>query len=143
MSCVLKIYGCLFDQNVGRQVHCQCIRSGVVDDVSVGTAFVDMYMKTENVGDGRRVFDEMGERNVVSWTSLLSRYAWNMLNDCFEQGGVLAPFFITDEPGDDKLVVEDDLGVHFGLDVFYSSRIEDALIELDGFLWDFWKKMPI
>ncbi|KAL4595604.1 hypothetical protein ACB092_12G104000 [Castanea dentata] len=81
MSCVLKVCGCLFDQNVGRQVHCQCIKSGFVDDVSVGTALVDMYMKTENVGDGRRVFDEMGERNVVSWTSLLSGYVRNGLND--------------------------------------------------------------
>ena len=51
-----------------------------MDDVNVGTALVDMYMKTKNVGDGRRVFDEMGERNVVSWTSLLSCYARNGLN---------------------------------------------------------------
>ena len=61
-------------------MNCQCIKSGFVDDVSVGTALVDMYMKTENVGDGRRVFDEMGERNVVSWTSFLSCYARNGLN---------------------------------------------------------------
>ena len=80
MSCVLKISVCLFNQNVGRQVHCQCIKSGFVDDVSVGTALVDMYMKTENVGDGRGVFDEMGKRNVVCWTSLLSCYARNGLN---------------------------------------------------------------
>jgi pentatricopeptide repeat protein len=80
LSCVLKVCGCLFEQNVGRQVHCQCIRSGFVEDVSVGTALVDMYMKTVNVGDGRRVFDEMGERNVVSWTSLLTGYARNGLS---------------------------------------------------------------
>ncbi|XP_059431295.1 pentatricopeptide repeat-containing protein At2g27610 [Corylus avellana] len=80
LSCVLKVCGCLFEQNVGRQVHCQCIRSGFVEDVSVGTALVDMYMKTVNVGDGRRVFDEMGERNVVSWTSLLAGYARNGLS---------------------------------------------------------------
>ena len=80
MSCVLKICGCLFDQNVGRQMHCQYIKSRFVDDVNVGIALVDTYMKTENVGDRRRVFDEMGERNVVSWTSLLSCYAWNRLN---------------------------------------------------------------
>ena len=51
-----------------------------MDDVSVGTALLDTYMKTRNVGDGRRVFDEIGERNVVSWTSLLSCYARNVLN---------------------------------------------------------------
>ena len=62
---------------MGRQVNCQCTKSRFVDDVSVGVALVDMYMKTKNFGDGRRVFDEMGERNVVSWTSFLSCYARN------------------------------------------------------------------
>lgn len=80
LSCVLKVCGCLFDQNVGMQVHGKCIKSGFVEDVSVGTALVDMYMKTEGVGRGRRVFDEMGERNVVSWTSLLSGYVRNGMN---------------------------------------------------------------
>lgn len=41
---------------------------------------VDMYMKTESVDDGRRAFDEMSDRNVVSWTSLLSGYTRNNLN---------------------------------------------------------------
>lgn len=81
LSCVLNVCGCLVDQVVGRQIHCQCIKYGFVQDVSVGTSLVDMYMKTKEIGYGRRVFDEMGERNVVSWTSLLSGYAQNGLND--------------------------------------------------------------
>ncbi|KAG5248022.1 pentatricopeptide repeat-containing protein [Salix suchowensis] len=47
---------------------------------SVGTALLDMYLKNENVEEGRRAFDEMGARNVVSWTSLLTGYAQNGLN---------------------------------------------------------------
>lgn len=74
-SCVLKACGCLFDVVVGRQVHCQCIKSGFFCDVSVGTSLVDMYMKTKNIYDGESVFDEMGERNIVSWTSLLTGLA--------------------------------------------------------------------
>ncbi|RVX20262.1 Pentatricopeptide repeat-containing protein [Vitis vinifera] len=53
LSCVLKVCGCLFDRIVGKQVHCQCIKCGFVEDVSVGTSLVDMYMKTESVEDGR------------------------------------------------------------------------------------------
>ncbi|KAJ7947972.1 Pentatricopeptide repeat-containing protein [Quillaja saponaria] len=79
LSCVLKVCGSLSYKIMGRQVHCQCVKSGFVEDVSVGTALVDMYMKTEDVGDGRKVFDEMDERNVVSWTSLLAGYSWNGL----------------------------------------------------------------
>ncbi|KAK9280022.1 hypothetical protein L1049_013707 [Liquidambar formosana] len=82
LSCVLKACGCLFDHAIGKQVHSLCIKSGFLDDVSVGTSLVDMYMKTENAKDGKRVFDEMPERNVVSWTSLLSGYIRNGLNDC-------------------------------------------------------------
>ncbi|KAJ1390243.1 Tetratricopeptide-like helical domain superfamily [Sesbania bispinosa] len=81
MSCILKICAGSFDGMLSRQVHCQCVKSGLVQHVSVGTSLVDMYMKTEAVRDGRRVFDEMGDRNVVSWTSLLAGYSWNGLND--------------------------------------------------------------
>ncbi|XP_021904317.1 pentatricopeptide repeat-containing protein At2g27610 [Carica papaya] len=79
-SCVFKVCGSLFDEVVGRQVHCQCVKFGFMEDISVGTSLVDMYMKTNNADDGSRVFDEMGERNVVSWTSLLSGYAQSGLN---------------------------------------------------------------
>ncbi|XP_059659374.1 pentatricopeptide repeat-containing protein At2g27610 [Cornus florida] len=81
LSCVLKACGCLFDQIVGKQVHCHCIKSGFVGCVSVGTSLVNLYMKTENAVDGSRVFNEMPEKNVVSWTSLLSGYTHNGLVD--------------------------------------------------------------
>ncbi|CAI8592890.1 unnamed protein product [Vicia faba] len=80
-SCVFKLCGGSFDGTMGRQVHCQCVKFGLVCNVSVGTSLVDMYMKTESVDDGRRVFDEMGERNVVSWTSLLAGYSLNGFYD--------------------------------------------------------------
>lgn len=76
-SCILKVCGCLFDQIAGKQVHCQCIKSGFVEDVSVGTSLLDMYMKTGSVDDGKGVFDEMPAKNVVSWTSLLAGYTKN------------------------------------------------------------------
>ncbi|KAL6199487.1 hypothetical protein ACLB2K_029271 [Fragaria x ananassa] len=82
LSSVAKACRSLRDQVAGRQVHCQCVKSGLGEDVSVGTSFVDMYMKSsEGVVEGRRVFDEMRERNVVSWTSLISGYAWNGWNE--------------------------------------------------------------
>ncbi|KAE9461348.1 hypothetical protein C3L33_06746, partial [Rhododendron williamsianum] len=81
LSCILKVCGCLFDQNVGRQVHCHCIKSGFVEDVSVGTSLADLYLKTANVVDGEKIFNEMPEKNVVSWTSLLSGYSRNGLVD--------------------------------------------------------------
>ncbi|KAK7272215.1 hypothetical protein RJT34_28688 [Clitoria ternatea] len=81
MSCILKVCAGSFDWTVGELVHCQCVKCGLIQHVSVGTSLVDMYMKTECVRDGRRVFDEMGDRNVVSWTSLLTGYSWNGFHD--------------------------------------------------------------
>ncbi|XP_009804600.1 pentatricopeptide repeat-containing protein At2g27610 [Nicotiana sylvestris] len=81
LSCILKVCACLSDLTFGKQVHALCIRSGYFDNVSVGTSLVDMYMKMENVDEGRRVFDEMEDKNVVTWTSLLSGYSCNKLVD--------------------------------------------------------------
>ncbi|KAK1396859.1 Pentatricopeptide repeat-containing protein [Heracleum sosnowskyi] len=81
LSCIIKACGVLFNQILGKQVHCHCIKSGFLEDVSVGTSLIDMYMKSENVVEGERVFGEMPTKNVVSWTSLLAGFSWNGLFD--------------------------------------------------------------
>ncbi|XP_059314848.1 pentatricopeptide repeat-containing protein At2g27610 [Lycium ferocissimum] len=82
LSCILKVSTCLFNVIFGKQVHSLCVKSGYFDNVSVGTSLVDMYMKTENVDEGQKMFDEMEEnKNVVTWTSLLSGYSCNKMVD--------------------------------------------------------------
>ncbi|XP_020238134.1 pentatricopeptide repeat-containing protein At2g27610 [Cajanus cajan] len=101
MSSVLNVCAGCFDGTVGEQVHCQCVKCGLVHHVSVGTSLVDMYMKTENIGNGRRVFDEMSDRDVVSWNSLLAGYSLNGFNDqmwelfCRMQVGGCKPNYYT------------------------------------------------
>lgn len=80
-SCVLKVCASLFDYVFGKQLHCECVKFGFVEDVSVGTSLVSMYMRTGNVDDAMRVFYEMNKRNVALWTSLLSGFAKNGMND--------------------------------------------------------------
>ncbi|KAD4384301.1 hypothetical protein E3N88_24469 [Mikania micrantha] len=80
-SCVLKICGILCDQIMGKQIHCDCIKYGFVEEVSVGTSLIDMYAKTEGVCMAEKVFDEMPDRNVVSWTSMLTGYSLRGLHD--------------------------------------------------------------
>ncbi|KAL0436308.1 UNVERIFIED_CONTAM: Pentatricopeptide repeat-containing protein [Sesamum radiatum] len=75
LSCILKVSASLKKHVFGKQIHCQCVKNGFFEDVSVGTSLVDMYVKNENLDDGKRVFEEIREKNVVTWTSLLAGYA--------------------------------------------------------------------
>lgn len=66
---------------LGKFVHCHILINGVVTDVHVQNALLDMYAKCGNLHSVQTVFDRMVDRNVVSWTSLLSAYA---KHGCFE-----------------------------------------------------------
>ncbi|MQL76094.1 hypothetical protein Taro_008487 [Colocasia esculenta] len=80
-SCALKACGSERDDVAGKQLHCCCVKRGHGVHVSVATSLVDMYMKCGSVEDGRRAFDWMPVRNVVSWTSLFTGYSQNGQQD--------------------------------------------------------------
>ncbi|XP_034687665.1 pentatricopeptide repeat-containing protein At5g59600-like [Vitis riparia] len=73
-SIVLKQCVGLMDFNKGREVHCVISRTGFGNVVSVANSLIDMYCKCGHVGCGRKVFDGMIERDVVSWTSMICGY---------------------------------------------------------------------
>ncbi|XP_058115015.1 putative pentatricopeptide repeat-containing protein At5g37570 [Magnolia sinica] len=58
----------------GKAIHCAVVRCGVHADLYVRTGLVDFYGKCMEIGCARKVFDEMSERNVVSWTALIFGY---------------------------------------------------------------------
>ncbi|KAF3787154.1 putative pentatricopeptide repeat-containing protein [Nymphaea thermarum] len=68
-------------RELGRLIHGYCLKFGVLDNVVMGTALVDMYVKCSRLVDARRVVDEMPEKNVVTWTSLVTGYAQNGLSE--------------------------------------------------------------
>eukprot|EP01018_Ginkgo_biloba_P016729 Gb_00639 [translate_table: standard] len=57
------------------EIHGYIIRSGFESHVFVESAIVDMYCKCGSIDNARRVFDKMSERDVVSWSSMISGYA--------------------------------------------------------------------
>ncbi|KAG2259384.1 hypothetical protein Bca52824_078678 [Brassica carinata] len=60
---------------LGKQVHGHLCKFGPKCHVVTENALVDMYMKFDALDDARKVFDEMSERDVISWNSLLSGHA--------------------------------------------------------------------
>ncbi|KAJ4965833.1 hypothetical protein NE237_017682 [Protea cynaroides] len=57
---------------LGHQVHVQIIKSGFSKDVFSQNNLIVMYSKCASLGCGLKLFEEMTERNVVSWTSVIS-----------------------------------------------------------------------
>lgn len=60
----------------GRSIHGSAVRCGVGWDLFVNTSLIDLYGKCEDIVSARKVFDEMSERNVVSWTAMVSGYVF-------------------------------------------------------------------
>ncbi|CAA0823857.1 Pentatricopeptide repeat-containing protein [Striga hermonthica] len=64
----------------GAQMHSLVFKHGFEWDVFVGSALVDMYAKSGDMGCAGKVFDEMPERNLVSWNSVVVGF---FQNGCF------------------------------------------------------------
>ncbi|KAJ6670643.1 hypothetical protein OIU85_014501 [Salix viminalis] len=62
-------------REVGSQVHGLILKTGLGYNVVVGTGLVDMYSKCGDVDDSRLVFDHMVNRNVITWTSMVTGYS--------------------------------------------------------------------
>ncbi|XP_024987909.1 putative pentatricopeptide repeat-containing protein At5g08490 [Cynara cardunculus var. scolymus] len=66
--------------NLGKSVHSYVIKLGLESQTLVGNALVSMYMKFGYVSsDAYKVFDEMSERDVVSWNAMVAGLVENGL----------------------------------------------------------------
>ncbi|XP_027071444.1 pentatricopeptide repeat-containing protein At3g53360, mitochondrial [Coffea eugenioides] len=61
----------------GRKIHKHILMSNFQADMILQNHILNMYGKCGSVTDARKVFDEMAERNVVSWTSVIASYSQN------------------------------------------------------------------
>ncbi|CAK9139411.1 unnamed protein product [Ilex paraguariensis] len=79
----------------GRQVHGMVLKSGYdLLVLSVKNAIVDSYSKCGSLEDVKKVFDRMEERDIVSWTTLVTAYS-----QCSKWEEALAVFFQMREEG--------------------------------------------
>ncbi|KAF9609970.1 hypothetical protein IFM89_019526 [Coptis chinensis] len=78
------ILPCCADTGViahGEQIHSLVYKDGFESDLFVRSALVNMYAKCCDMELGMRVFDEVPERNLVSWNSMIVGFSQNKLYD--------------------------------------------------------------
>lgn len=59
---------------LGMNVHSLAVKAGFDCDVFVNTGLVSFYAKVGSLVDAQKVFDDIPEKNVVSWTAIISGY---------------------------------------------------------------------
>ncbi|KAK9273821.1 hypothetical protein L1049_018632 [Liquidambar formosana] len=74
---VLNSFTSIMDMKNARSVHSLIVKTGFEAYKPVGNALVDMYAKQGNLHCAFEVFNKMPDRDVISWTSLVTGYAHN------------------------------------------------------------------
>ncbi|XP_010535903.1 PREDICTED: pentatricopeptide repeat-containing protein At5g66520-like [Tarenaya hassleriana] len=67
----------LSDEKTGKTVHSYIITNSIELDVSLGTALVEMYSRCGHVEEALRVFHSMKDKNLQTWTVMISGLADN------------------------------------------------------------------
>ncbi|KAL2249272.1 UNVERIFIED_CONTAM: putative pentatricopeptide repeat-containing protein [Sesamum indicum] len=71
---VLKSCSRNLDFGLGAKVHSLVVKVGYDGDVFVKTGLVGFYSKLERLEDAQKLFDDIPEKNVVSWTAIMGGY---------------------------------------------------------------------
>ncbi|XP_073012155.1 pentatricopeptide repeat-containing protein At5g39350-like [Typha latifolia] len=79
---VIKACAAISSLRAGKEVHCMVLRTGYGGNVGVQTALLDMYAKAGQIGTSKKVFDNMSERDLISWNAMISSYS---LNGCIHK----------------------------------------------------------
>ncbi|KAI8005638.1 Pentatricopeptide repeat-containing protein [Camellia lanceoleosa] len=69
---VLKACGDLGAVEIGRRVHCELVVCGLGSDIYVCNSLLSMYSKCGEMDTMKKVFDEMPERDLTCWNTMIS-----------------------------------------------------------------------
>lgn len=71
---VFRAYASLATLELGKQAHGVMIKCHIKVNIVVNGALLDMYFKGSSLSDAQLVFDTSPDRNVITWTALISGY---------------------------------------------------------------------
>jgi pentatricopeptide repeat protein len=67
----MKACACTGEQQFGRLEHHRLIESGVLPDMILTSAMVDMYAKCRGLKDAEKLFHNFPDRNIIAWSSMI------------------------------------------------------------------------
>ncbi|KAK7313966.1 hypothetical protein VNO77_39173 [Canavalia gladiata] len=74
-ACLLSGAACIGTIGKGEQIHALVLKSGFGTDVCVNNALISMYSKCGDKEAALQVFNDMRDRNVITWTSIINGFA--------------------------------------------------------------------
>ncbi|XWS42932.1 hypothetical protein CRYUN_Cryun16bG0056200 [Craigia yunnanensis] len=74
LSSVLKCCSSLSEPRIGKGVHGWILRNGVAFDVVLENSLLDFYVKCEDFGSAKWLFELMEERNSVTWNIMIDAH---------------------------------------------------------------------
>jgi len=80
LSTVLSACSILPFLEGGKQIHAHILRYGLEMDASLMNVLIDSYVKCGRVIAAHKLFNGMPNKNIISWTTLLSGYKQNALH---------------------------------------------------------------
>ncbi|KAL6007818.1 hypothetical protein ACLOJK_033320 [Asimina triloba] len=76
-SSIIRGIACLPALTWGVLIHCCTMKSGWDSSIVVGSALIDMYSKCGQLDAAKRIFGLLPRRNLVTWNTMISGYAFN------------------------------------------------------------------
>ncbi|KAK9118165.1 hypothetical protein Scep_016258 [Stephania cephalantha] len=120
--------------NHGRWIHAIVIKLGYFKFTVLMTALMDYTLKCGELEDAEKVFDEMPERDVVSWTSMIVGY---VKHQCYVKSLKLFKTMVCDcETAPSAYTFSGALGACSGLQALKQGQQVHAHVLASGFLGD-------
>ncbi|KAL2930088.1 hypothetical protein RDABS01_035498 [Bienertia sinuspersici] len=74
---IVKCFASQFDVQTATSIHCLAFKTGYERYSHVSNALVDLYGKQGNLEGAGKIFNNLPNKDIVSWTSLITNFSYN------------------------------------------------------------------